>query len=295
MDEILIACGSVDLLRQIAADLPSGQFKPIATKSAGGIVAKISTRNVRLAIVHESLADGPGAALCVELSTCANPPAVLYLSSDVPPASGPFAIALRYPVPGAVLRNAIARLAPKKSGGQDLARWQDFFQELQSRIHALPQQNYYQILGVPENAPHNIVVAAYDQLSMRYHPDRYAQFRTEQWGAAVYEHANTLFQAVTDAFRILSDRRMKKLYERTLLSGKLRLDPALQSGDAGPDLLENHAQTKQGKKFLKLAQGDIARQDWPSALQNLKFAASMEGDLPIIAEKIAEVEARLRK
>ncbi len=297
MDEILIACGSVDLLRKIAGDLPPGQYKPIATKSAGGIVAKIANRNVRVAIVHELLGDGPGAALCAELATSANPPAVLYLCTGAPPANGPFEIALRYPVPGPVLRNALARLAPATKGDQDLALWQDFFSELQGRIHALPNQNYYQILGVEDGAPHNVVVAAYDALTVRYHPDRYAQFRGQQWGDAVYAHANTLFQAVTSAFGVLSDRRMKKQYERSMTSGKIRLDPALlkAGGDTGPDLLENHAQTKQGKKFLKLAQSDIARRDWSSALQNLKFAASMEGDVPIIAEKIAEVAAKIGK
>ena len=296
MDEILIACGDVDLLRKIAGDLPSGRFKPIATKSAGGIVRKIANRNVRLAIVHEQLADGPGGALCAELAAIAQPPRVLYLSTGAAPSSGPFDVALRYPVPGPVLRNAIAQLAPVEQTGQDLERWRDFFLELQDRIAALPAQNYFGVLGLPDGAPHNYVVAAYDQLSMRYHPDRYAQFREEKWGKAIYEHANTLFQAVTEAFSVLSNRRLRKQYERELAAGVLRIDPALQAGQAaGPDLLENHAQTKQGKKFLKLAQTDIARRDWTSALQNLKFAASMEGDVPIIAQKIAEVEAKLGK
>lgn len=296
MDEILIACGDVDLLRKIAGDLPSGRFKPIATKSASGIVEKLAKRNVRLAIVHETLADSPGGALCAALSRSQQAPHILYLSSGTPPLDGPFDIALRYPVPGPVLRNAIARLAPEEKSGPDMEAWNDFFAELQARIAALPKQTYYQILGVPDGAPHHAIVSAYDQLSMRYHPDRYAQFRGQAWGDTIYDHANTLFQAVTDAFSVLSDRRMKKQYERTLTSGKLRLDPALKSGqDSGPDLLENHAQTKQGKKFLKLAQADMARNDWTSALQNLKFAASMEGDLAIIAEKIAEVEGKLGK
>lgn len=294
MDEILIACGDVDLLRKIAGDLPKGRFKPIATKKAGGMLEKIASRRVRLAIVHETLADGPGGALCAALASSATPPRILYLSAGTPPEAGPFDIALRYPVPGPVLRNAITRLAPAEESKQNADRWRDFFHELQDRIENLPKQSYYEMLGVPENAPHDYVVAAYDQLSLRYHPDRYAQFRGRNWGDAIYDSTSKLFVAVTEAFSVLSDRRLKKHYERSLSSGNLRLDPTVQAGaESGPELLENHAQTKQGRKFLKLAQQDIARQDWASALQNLQFAASMEDDLPILEEKIAEMKAKL--
>lgn len=296
MDEILIACGDVQLLKKIAADLPSGRFKPIATKSSSGIVEKLATRRVKLAIVHESLTDAPGAALCVQLMRASAPPAILYLSTDMPPKEGPFTLALRYPVPGPVLRNALTRLMPDTGADHDMERWRAFFDELRARVQALGAQNYFEVLGVPTGAPHHHVVAAYDQLSLRYHPDRYAQFRDKDWGNAVYEQANLLFQTVTEAFSVLSDRRMRKLYERGLSSGQLRVDPAARATqDSGPETLDTQAQSKQGRKFLQLAQQDIARGDWASALQNLRFAQSMEGDLPVILQKIAEVEARLGK
>lgn len=294
MEQILIACGDVDLLRRVVSDLPEGQFKPIATKSGGGIASKIASRNVRLAIVYESLSDGPGAGLCSQLQALDDPPPILFLTGGKPPDSGPFDLALRYPVPGPVLRNAIKRVVGAGRGEQDLQRWKAFYEELQARLEATHEQSYYGMLGVKPDAPHHAIVRNYDRLSVRYHPDRYNQFRGERWGAAIYEHANELYKILTEAFSVLDDRRLKKKYDKALDEGRLRLSPSEKNAqDAGPELLENHARSGQGKKFLRLAQRDIARNDWAAALQNLQFAASMEGDVPAIAEKIAEVEAKL--
>lgn len=295
MEEILIACGDVDLLRKIASDLPEGRYKPIATKSAGGIVAKLEKRDVKVAVVHEQLGDGSGVALCTELRKLASNPKILLLVTDKPPAEGPFDLSLKYPVPGPVFRNALNRMAPEERSEQDLQKWKAFYQELGTRLEQLDTQSYYQMLGVPPNARHDSIVAAYDAASVRFHPDRYNQFRSERWGEALYQRANDLFKQITEAYSILSDRRLKKKYDQALSEGRLRLNSDEKSGqDAGPDLLENHAQTAQGKKFLRLAQRDLARNDWAAALQNLRFAASMEGDLPVIAQNIALCESKLK-
>jgi len=79
MEQILIACGDVDLLRKIAGDLPEGRFKPIATKTGSGIVDKIRGRDVAIAIVHSSLADVAAGAFCQQLQALAPAPHVLLL------------------------------------------------------------------------------------------------------------------------------------------------------------------------------------------------------------------------
>ena len=63
--------------------------------------------------------------------------------------------------------------------------------------------------------------------------------------------------------------------------------------ESRPKALADHATNARSKKFLRMAQADIAKKDWASALQNLQFAASMEGDNPGIAAKIAEIEELL--
>jgi len=91
MEQILIACGDVDLLRKIAGDLPEGRFKPIATKTGSGIVDKIRGRDVAIAIVHSSLADVAAGAPArrtrtADQETPNNPRARPGLARSTPPA-----------------------------------------------------------------------------------------------------------------------------------------------------------------------------------------------------------------
>lgn len=296
MQQILIACGDVELLRKIVSDLPDGQYKPVATKKAAGIVDKLRGRNVPLAVVHEQLADGSGAQLCVDLRELPDPPAILWLSSDSPPDDGPFDRALKYPVPGPVFRNALDKLASTDDQKEDLDKWKRFYQEIKARLAKVEEQNYFQILRIPEGAPHHRLVQAYDLLSRRYHPDRYRQLRDTKWGKAIHEKATRLYKVMTEAYQVLADRKLRARYERALKDGKLRLSPDEKSGkDSGPSSLVDLAETNSSKKFLKLAQSDLAGQDYQSALQNLQFAKSMEPDNSAIADKIAEVEQKLEE
>jgi hypothetical protein len=294
MEEILIACGDVDMLRKIVSDLPQGKFKPIATKKGAGIVDKVAGRSVSLAVVHEELSDGTAAQLCSALQELDGGPAILWLSAASAPSEGPFDRALRYPVPGPVLRNALRQLADSGETGYDLEKWRAFFRELKARLAKVDDQDYFQMLGVARGAPHHRLVKAYDLLSQRYHPDRYRQFRSEKWGEAIHEKATALYKEMTEAYQVLADRKLRARYDKALEAGKLRLDPADKSGaDSGPSSLVDLGQTPSSKKFLKLAQSDLAGQDLASALQNLKFAQSMEPDNSAITKKIADIEQQI--
>lgn len=294
MQQILIACGDVDLLRKIVSDLPDGKYKPIATKTGAGIADKIAGRNVPVAVVHEQLADNTAAQLCAQLQQQADGPAILWLASDSAPAEGPFDRALKYPVPGPVFRNALKQLAGPAVSEQDLEKWRLFFRELKARLAKIDEQDYFQILGLSEGAPHHRLVKAYDLLSQRYHPDRYRQFRAQKWGKAIHEKATQLYKQMTEAYQVLADRKLRAKYEEALASGQIRLSPEDTPGkESGPKSVVDIGQTAASKKFLKLAHSDLAGQNLTSALQNLKFAQSMEPDNAAIADKIAEIEEKL--
>ncbi|MFW6053626.1 MAG: hypothetical protein ACOC9J_02325, partial [Persicimonas sp.] len=99
---------------------------------------------------------------------------------------------------------------------------------------------------------------------------------------------------MTEAYQVLADRKLRARYERALAAGELRLSPEETSPtDSGPSSLVDIGETASSKKFLKLAQSDLAGQNLAGALQNLKFAKSMEPQNTAIAEKIAEIEAKL--
>ncbi len=287
MKEILIACGDVELLKQLVADLPADHYKPIATKRGAGIAAKIAARQLPLAIIHEALEDGASQTLVSELRASSPHTAILWLSQGPPAPDAPGDRALQYPLPGPVLRHALSRLAPAAAQGQDMAQWRAFYDEVKARHGALPTQDYYTILGVPRQAPHHILVSAFDQLSLRFHPDRYQQHRHERWGEAVWQEVNAVYKVMTEAYSVVTDRRMAPLYERALAEGALRLDPeASARRDSGPRSLEELSQNANAKKYLKLAQVSLASQDLPGAIQHLQFALSMEPGNSAIQAKL---------
>lgn len=292
MQQVLVACGDVASLKKIIAALPGDEYKAIATKKGGGIAAKIASRNVPLAIVHEELEDGLAIELCHELRQLNPAPSIIFLAAQ-PPAEGPFDRALRFPVPGPLIRRAVKLLATSEDADDDLDRWRTFYEELQTRVAELEGKDYYQVLGARAGAPHHMLVARFDQLSMRFHPDRYRQLKGTRWGDAIHALSNKLYKSITEAWSVLSDRKLRQAYDEELGLGNLRMSSEVFTTDVGPRSLPDYATSSRSRKFLRMAQADIAKSDWASALQNLQFAASMEGDNPGIAAKIAEIEKKL--
>ncbi|MFB6262477.1 MAG: DnaJ domain-containing protein [Bradymonadaceae bacterium] len=293
MDEILVACGDIELLRRIVSDLPEGRFEPVATRTGRGMAEKIDDRRLPLAIVHEDLEDDGAVPLCISLQKLDPRPAVLFLA-DSPPDEGPFDRAVRYPVPGPVLRNAIDELLQPEDADEDVESWKAFYKEVAGRLERAEDQDYYELLGVAPDAPYDAVVEAFDDLSHRYHPDRYEHLRDRRWGQALHEHVQALYTLLTEAHRVLADRQLRKRYDRLRSRGELRLpSDELSSPDTGPESLAETAETSRGERFLEMAQTELAKENYRDALQNLKFASNVEPDNPYIDEKIDELEEAL--
>ncbi len=292
MDEILIACGDVELLKRIVGQIPDDRFKPIASKKGGGIVEKVRQRRVGVAVVHEHLADDSAGQLCRALRQLDPSPGVLFLAED-PPDDGPFDAALKYPVPGPVLRNAVERVVDDSDDGEDLDKWKAFYGEVKKRLARVHDQDYYQMLGLSPDAPHHAVKKAFDRVSLRYHPDRYKQFRDRRWGKALHEKVNQLYTILTEAYQVLGDRELRKRYDEVRDEQTRRMPPdELSSPESGPNSLTDAANSTKARRFLEMAQTEIAKKNWEAALQNLEFASSMEPDNERISQKIDEIETK---
>ncbi len=280
------------MLKKLLAELPGEQYKPVATKNGMGTAKKVAGRNLAGAIVHAELADGGAKQLLTDLQQQLPDVPVLLLTPDAPPKSGPFDRALKYPVPGPVLRNALKAMTTSQTDDDDRDRWRAFYKEVKKRLAASDEQSYYRILGVEDGAPHHKLVKAFDKLSMRYHPDRYSRHRDKKWGQKLYDRVNRLYKLMTEAYGVVSDRRLRKKYDKALAAGQLRLDTDEAGGsDQGPSSLDELANTDKGRRFLKMAQSDLATGDTSGAVQNLQFAASMEPDNQAIQDKIDELKS----
>jgi hypothetical protein len=293
MDDILIACGDIDLLRRIVSDLPDEVSNPLATKKGAGMVERVNERDVDVALVHEQLRDDGSRELCEGLAALEDGPPLLLLTASSPPDEGPFDRAMRYPVPGPVLRNALESMRPDDADDEELERWKQFYREVKVRLKRLPEQNYFEMLGVETGAPHHEIVDAFDRLTTRYHPDRYQKYRDRKWGRALHERVVALYTTLTEAYQVLSDRKLRSKYENLLQRGELRMpEDALSHPDEGPESLTDLSDHPKVERFLEMAQRELAKDNPEDALQHLEFATTIEPNNDALAERIESIRAR---
>lgn len=61
-------------------------------------------------------------------------------------------------------------------------------------------ENYYQILGIPENADDETIKKAFRELAKKYHPDRGGDAEK--------------FKKIVEAYRVLSDKKLRAEYDQ---------------------------------------------------------------------------------
>lgn len=67
------------------------------------------------------------------------------------------------------------------------------------------EKNYYKILGVPRNAELKEIKKNYRELALKWHPDK----NTDN-----IEEAEKMFQDISEAYEILSDKELRGKYDR---------------------------------------------------------------------------------
>lgn len=77
------------------------------------------------------------------------------------------------------------------------------------------RDNHYEVLGVAPDATQAEVVAAFRRLAREMHPDRFR--------GGDRERAEQLFQAITEAYNVLSDAGRREEYDRLLARGGMDL------------------------------------------------------------------------
>jgi curved DNA-binding protein CbpA len=75
----------------------------------------------------------------------------------------------------------------------------------------LSQMNYYQILGVPFDAPLRVIKQQFYYLSKEYHPDRYFKKNIGEYKNKLEE----IFKKIREAYEVLSDNVSKEIYKES--------------------------------------------------------------------------------
>lgn len=71
--------------------------------------------------------------------------------------------------------------------------------------------NHYDVLGITPNATQNDIKSAYYKLSKVYHPDKSSD-----------ETSAKKFRAITEAYEVLGNVKLKKMYDKGLLGARLK-------------------------------------------------------------------------
>ena len=79
----------------------------------------------------------------------------------------------------------------------------------------LPQKNFYQLLEVPRTASEEDIKKAYFQMARRFHPDRFDRKASAEYKGQIDE----VFDAITSAYRILSNKDKRATYDSGAQNG----------------------------------------------------------------------------
>ncbi|KAF8391948.1 hypothetical protein HHK36_022288 [Tetracentron sinense] len=117
-----------------------------------------------------------------------------------------------------------------------------------------PEMSFYELLGISESGTFSEIKQAYKQLALKYHPDVSPPDRTEEY--------TRRFIQVQEAYEILSDPRMRALYDKDLSMG-LHLAFSARKRYQNDEVLEERGEWKNR---------------WQSQLTELKRRRSMNMD-----------------
>jgi curved DNA-binding protein CbpA len=164
-----------------------------------------------------------------------------------------------------------------------LAAWAD----------VLDDSNYYEILGVLEIADDAAIKAAFRDFALAFHPDVHLDASEAQRALA-----RDVYRRGAEAYRVLSDPKLRAKYDEVLARGHLRLatDGPARHIPGKPVLrsLEDVCRTPAAKLCARKADDAIGRNDLAAARRFLREALSRDdGENPELEERIEGLELAL--
>lgn len=197
-------------------------------------------------------------------------------------------VRIRYPVAARVLQSRVVHaVRSRRSGGSGLPA--ERLADVEVRAMRMHQQNHYELLGVREDASLDTIKQAYDDLSLRLHPDRLRALPSDE----LREKGTELYVRITDAYRTLRSMSSRAQYNNSLRTGQQHQLRSTRPQDKVLALWELSG-VPQAQKYLRLAQQALASGDRNLALVHLRFAATLDAGNDAIDERIRSLEEATR-
>ena len=87
-----------------------------------------------------------------------------------------------------------------------------FIKKVEDTFNMLKSADLYSILDVEKNATHDEIKKAYYRVAKIFHPDRHFSLPSE----TLKNKLNAIFPQITEAYRILSDQKMRSGYDQSI-------------------------------------------------------------------------------
>ncbi|MEM9194470.1 MAG: DnaJ domain-containing protein [Myxococcota bacterium] len=162
----------------------------------------------------------------------------------------------------------------------------------------LDQLDYYTLLGVKPNADLKTIRIAFRQFARKYHPDRFARDSADRRA-----QATVIYRRGSEGLQVLTDPDARKLYDRALRQGILRLTAEQRDGAArafqeherrksrpsNPTFASMQAKTAYEEGRVALEMGDRK-----AAWRAFRMANELEPGNALVERFLYQVERELR-
>jgi DnaJ-class molecular chaperone len=149
----------------------------------------------------------------------------------------------------------------------------------------LERSSYYTILGVDRSADEAEVRSAYYRLVARFHPDLYGD---QALDPETRSRLVTLYSRLVESYRVLSDPKRRRQYDKLLEQGRLRLTH--EDEHAPKREPEAEIANASARRFFKLGKAALLTGDAKQAAMNFKLALSAEPGSSLILAELAKLD-----
>lgn len=222
-----------------------------------------------------------------------------------PPVSAPRAPgAIAPPAPPAAARPPLAPFAPAAaarpsplpaSGAVESINPQqaDALRKLAQGLNAL---DYFQALGLTQQATPGDIKKAFYKESRTYHPDRFFHLADSQEKSDI----GSIYKRVTEAYYVLRDDTKRKKYLSDLASAdrgnKLRYTEATESelkAETRKTVEEEYGTHPKARPFFKTALAELEKNNLTAAVSALKMGLTYEPGNARFKEKLVETQKKI--
>jgi hypothetical protein len=253
-------------------------------------IREVAAEQVIAAVVLDGRLEGPPAAELAAAFASGLPEetAFVLLVDELTGEPSPrFDAVVRIPCGHGVLRDVVMRtlgLRWAEFGGPE----RSMHEELAERAERMVEQTHYEVLGLADDVPVDLVVAAFDRLSMRLHPERLAASGVSS------DLANEVYARICEAYRTLRSPGTREAYDLQLLRSSSEDNAAITRPSATALPLEELSTHPIARRHLRIAQQALAVRDFAMAIAQIRFAASKDTNNALIPAQLAQLEERLK-